>query len=74
MSLTGVERFDRLKGDEKMRHRNNWLSMMAGHPVNPPPMTSVDQIVVARGRSDTSGLKKDVPESLQVHENVVHPF
>ena len=56
-----------------MPHPNNnaWLSLLVGEEIDPPPLTSPDELPFVREAIDMSGLAVDLPSMAETHERVL---
>ena len=52
-------------------NNNNWISLLVGEEVNPPPPQSIDELPLIRAAMDFSYLNTEMPRVGQVHERVV---
>ena len=52
-------------------NNNNWLSLLVGMEIDPPPLMSPEELPHIRAAIDFSGLNVDMPRVAEVHDRVV---
>lgn len=51
-------------------NNNNWLSLLVGEEIAPPPLQSIDELPHIRAAMDFSGLNVDMPDVAETHNRV----